>query len=507
MASVSPRVRRKEPAVEPPVLKSTGVPGLDQLLRGGLPANRVYLVEGDPGTGKTTLALQFLLDGRDRGESCLYVTLAETEDELRAVALSHSLSLEGVHVYRLGAPEASTAETYTLYHPAEVELGEMMQSVLEATEKTQPSRVVIDSLSELRLLARDSLRYRRQVLALKEFFAGRACTVLLLDDKTSGDHDLQLQSISHGVIQLEHQPFDFGRTRRRVRVVKLRGVAVVDGYHDFRIRRGGLDVFPQLVPDSSARQINDASIASGVGELDALLGGGLNWGTCTLFIGPAGVGKSTLAAQYVSATAQQTAGAVFLFDERADTFVRRCDTLGMGVSERIEEGTLTIEQIEPGEMSPGEFSGHVCARVDAGVRIVMIDSLNGYMNAIPTSSLPLVRMHELISYLNERNVATLLVMAQHGLIGSNMQSPIDVSYLADCVVMLRFFEAQGAVRKALSVMKKRTGRHETAIREFGVENSRLRVGSPLSNFHGVLTGVPTYLGGTDPLLRNDPAGR
>ncbi|HTM26949.1 MAG TPA: ATPase domain-containing protein [Vicinamibacterales bacterium] len=492
----------------PTSVKSTGISGLDTLLKGGLPADRVYLVEGDPGTGKTTLALQFLLEGRDRGESCLYVTLAETGNELFDIARSHGFSLDNIHVYQLKTPEPAAGDTYTLYHPAEIELGEMMQNVLDMTERTKPSRVVFDSLSEVRLLARDSLRYRRQVLALKDFFAGRECTVLLLDDKTSGDHDLQLQSISHGVIQLDQQPFDFGRARRRVRVVKLRGVAAIDGFHDFRIRRGGLEVYPQLVPDAGPRRSDGALIASGIAELDAILGGGLNWGTCTLFIGPAGVGKSTIAAQYVVATAlEKRQAAIFLFDERIDTFVRRCDALGMDMTRRIEAGEVTIRQVEPGELSPGEFSHLVCASVEAGARIVIIDSLNGYLNAISNTSSPLVRMHELLSYLNERSVATLLIAAQHGMIGSNMPVPVDISYLADCVIMLRYFEAHGSVRKALSVMKKRTGEHETSIREFSVQNSRVRVGAPLTEFQGVLTGVPTYRGGSAPLLRNEPPAR
>jgi len=481
-------------------VKSTGIAGLDHLLRGGLPAKRVYLVEGDPGTGKTTLALQFLLEGRDRGESCLYVTLSETEEELKEIARSHGFSLEGVTLCQLASPAPSTADTYTIFQPAEIELGEMIRGVFDAAERVSPSRVVLDSLSEVRLLARDSLRYRRQVLAIKEFFAGRDCTVLLLDDKTSGDHDLQLQSISHGVIQLEQQPFDFGRARRRVRIVKLRGVAAMDGYHDFRIRRGGIEVYPQLVPNGDPQPTKTDLITSGIKELDAIVGGGLNWGTCTLFIGPAGTGKSTMSAQYVAATAERTNAAIFLFDERVETFVNRCDTLGMGVSERLAAGGLTIDQVEPGDMSPGEFSYRVCSRVDAGCRIVMIDSLNGYLNAIPTASAPLVRMHELLAFLNERGVATLLVVAQHGIIGAHMVAPIDVSYLADCVIMLRYFEAGGAVRKAVSVMKKRTGSHETAIREFGIENSRVRVGAPLAEFQGVLTGVPTYRGGTGPLM-------
>jgi circadian clock protein KaiC len=488
------------PASEQPPVKRTGIPGLDQLLKGGLPADRVYLVEGDPGTGKTTLALQFLLEGRARGESCLYIALSETEEELKEIARSHGHSIDGIHIARITGPEASGSDMYTMFQPAEIELGEMMGAVFEATARTAPARVVVDSLSELRLLARDSLRYRRQVLAIKEFFVGRACTVLLLDDKTSGDNDLQLQSISHGVIELEQQAFDFGRARRRVRIVKLRGVAAVDGYHDFRIRHSGLEVYPQLVPARRRAPSRDELVTSGIPELDALLGGGLNWGTCTLFIGPAGSGKSTIAAQFVSATAARTNAAVMLFDERVDTFVRRCDALGMRVSDRLAAGTLTIDQIEPGEMSPGEFSFHVCQRVNAGCRMVMIDSLNGYLNAIPSASSPLVRMHELLGFLDENDVATLLIAAQHGIIGTQMAAPVDVSYLADSVVMLRYFEAAGRVRKAVSVMKRRTGNHESAIREFAVEGSRLRVGPPLTDFQGILTGVPTYRGDTKPLM-------
>lgn len=487
-------------ASEQSSLKSTGIAGLDHLLRGGLPADRIYLVEGDPGTGKTTLALQFLLDGRSRGESCLYIALSETQEELKEVARSHGHSLDGIHIAQITSADTSGSDTYTMFQPAEIELGEMMGGVFEVTARTSPTRVVVDSLSEVRLLARDSLRYRRQVFAIKEYFAGRACTVLLLDDKTSGDHDLQLQSIAHGVIQLEQQPFDFGRARRRLRVVKLRGVAAVDGYHDFRIRRGGIEVYPQLAPADERPNSREGLVASGIPELDAILGGGLDWGTCTLFIGPAGAGKSTMAAQYVSATAARTNAAVMLFDERVQTFVHRCDALGMHVSERMAAGTLTIDQIEPGDMSPGEFSYRVRGRVDAGCRIVMIDSLNGYLNAIPSTSSPLVRMHELLAFLNERGVATLLIAAQHGIIGTQMSTPVDVSYLADSVVLLRYFEAAGKVRKAVSVMKKRTGHHESAIREFGVEGNRLRVGPPLTDFQGVLTGVPTYRGGTEPLM-------
>ena len=479
---------------------STGVAGLDYLLRGGLPANRLHLIEGDPGTGKTTLALRFLLEGRDRGEPCLYVTLSETEDELRAVARSHDWSLDGVSIYQLSRSSLDLQGQYTLFHPSEVELGETMKEVLEAADRVRPTRLVFDSLSEMRLLARDPLRYRRQILMLKERFVDRSCTVLLLDDHTGGDKDIQLRSIAHGVILLEQQVLHYGATRRRIRIVKLRGVPAVEGFHDFKIRRGGLEVYPQLVaggPDRDSRN----PIVSGDQALDELVGGGLSWGTCTLFIGPAGVGKSTLAAQYVSATATKTPAAIYLFDERRQLFLDRCDALGMSASARLEKGDLSVEQIAPGEVSPGEFAHRISRRVDDGCRVIMIDSLNGYENAMPMVESPTSRMHELLAYLSQRGVATMLVAAQHGILGS-MVSSLDVSYLADCVIMLRFFETSGSVRKAISVMKKRTGAHESTIREFAVGPKRIRIGQPLREFHGVLTGVPQYVGKSEPLLRH-----
>jgi circadian clock protein KaiC len=492
-------VERESEGSDPRTL--TGITGLDFLLDGGLPAHRLHLVEGDPGTGKTTLALQFLMEGRARGESCLYVALSETATELRGVAASHGWTLDGLEVFELARPETRD-EQYTLYHPSEIELGEMVKAVLEIIDRVRPSRVVLDSLSEMRLLARDSLRYRRQILALKEYFAGRACTVLMLDDHTSADNDLQLQSIAHGVILLEQVPYEYGRSRRRVRIVKLRGVGAKEGFHDFRIQRGGLAVFPQLVSTRTAARA-EGVVSSGVAELDRLIGGGLTWGTTTLFIGPAGVGKSTLSAQYVTANPEIPA-AVYLFDERRETFIERCQALGMGIRERLASGRLSIDQIEPGDLSPGEFAHRVRARVEErGCRVVLIDSLNGYLNAIPTGHAPLVRMHELVAFLNDRDVATLLIAAQHGMMGSQMVSPIDVSYLADAVVLLRFFEAEGMVRKAISVVKKRTGAHETTIREFAIGPDRIRVGEPLSQFHGVMTGVPQYRGTPGPLLHDD----
>jgi circadian clock protein KaiC len=481
-------------SITPDAPASTGITGLDHLLRGGLPAHRLHLVEGDPGTGKTTLALQFLIEGRKKGESTLYVTLSETSGELLAVARSHGWNLDGIEVLQLAPAEGRSDEQYTLFHPAEIELSEMLGRVMENTERLQPRRVVLDSLSEMQLLARDPLRYRRQILGLKEYFSGRNCTVMMLDDLTSDERELQLQSIAHAVIRLEQMAYEFGHSRRRLRIVKVRGVAGMEGYHDFRISKGGISVYPQLVP-ATTRVMSTEPLRSGVAEMDALVGGGLLPGTCTLFIGPAGVGKSTYATQYVAANAETIPAAVYLFDERRCTLLHRCAALGMNLDRQVENGRVTVEQIEPAELSPGEFAHRVCQRVDAdGSGIVLIDSLNGYLNAIPSGQAPLVRMHELIAYLDERGVATLIVSAQHGLMGQAMSAPLDVSYLADAVVLFRFFEAGGEVRKAISVMKKRTGRHESTIRELVIGPDRIHVGEPLTDFHGVMTGVPVYRG-------------
>jgi circadian clock protein KaiC len=465
----------------------------------------MYLIEGEPGAGKTTLALQFLLEGRRTGEAALYVTLSETTEELNQVAASHGWTLDGIDTYQLAPVAERAADEYTLYHPAEIELADLTKTVLEHVDRIRPARVVFDSLSELRLLARDPLRYRRQILGLKDFFSRRPSTVLLLDDHSAGDPDLQLRSLAHGVLLLEHLPFEYGRARRRLRIVKLRGTAVTEGFHDFVIVRGGLTVFPQLAPNATQHGRSSSPVESGLAELDALLGGGLTWGTTTLFIGPAGVGKSTVAAQYLCGAANPTArAAVFLFDERRSTFIGRCDALGMHASERVASGHLIIEQIDPGVASPGEFSHAVRRFVESeGVRLIGIDTLNGYLNAIPTTDAPVVRMHELLSYLNERGVATLIALAQHGIVGPAMPVPVDLSYLADSIVLLRFFEADGQVRKAISVVKKRTGIHENSIRELKLGPDSIQVGEPLKDFHGVLTGVPQYMGSSRPLLSDD----
>ena len=494
-------------AIAPAVQAPTGIKGLDQLLAGGLPIRRMHLIEGAPGTGKTTLALQFLLAARERGEPTLYVTLSENSDELATIAASHGWSLDGIEIQQLAPVPRGGGEEYTLYHPAEVELADLTKTVLQRADQVQPTCVVIDSLSELRLLARDPLRYRRQVLGLKGYFADRGATVLVLDDHSLGEDDLQLRSIAHGVVSLEHLPFGYGRARRQLRIVKMRGMSVTEGFHDFVICHGGLTVFPQLIADREATSAAESPICSGLAQLDALIGGGLTWGTTTLFVGPAGVGKSTVAAQYLCGAANpERKAAVFLFDERLRTFVARCDALGMRATERIASGHLMPLQVDPGVTSPGEFAHRVRRLVDEeGVRLIGIDTLNGYLNAIPTTDAPTVRMHELLSFLNERGVATLITLAQHGTVGAAMPMPIDLSYLADAIVLFRFFEAAGQIRKAISVVKKRTGAHETTIRELTLGPSRIHVGEPLTEFHGVLTGVPQYTGTEKPLRPHEAA--
>lgn len=486
---------------------ATGSAGLDSILEGGFPANRLYLVEGDPGTGKTTLALKFLMEGAARGEPVLYVTLSETKEELDAVARSHGWTLDDVNVYELIPSEDSlkTETQYTIFHPSEVELGETTGAVLEEVARIQPRRIVFDSLSEMRLLARDPLRYRRQILALKQYFAGRQCTVLLLDDRTSTVGDLQVQSIAHGVVELEHLALEYGAARRRLRVVKLRGSRYRGGYHDFKIETGGVLVYPRLIAAEHQQDFTQEMITSGVQELDALLGGGLDRGTSTLILGPAGSGKSSIAAQFAAAAAERGEHAAsFIFDEGRNTYLARAAGLGKEMKGHVESGHLYIQQVDPAELSPGEFAHYVRRSVDRdGARVVIIDSLNGYLQSMPNERFLTIQMHELLSYLKQQGVVTILVLAQHGFMGSNMGTPVDVSYLADTVLMLRFFEAKGAVRRAISVVKKRTGHHENTIREMLMSSSGITVGKPLTEFRGVLTGVPTYSSGTASLLEEE----
>ena len=483
---------------------ATGVAGLDTILGGGLPRDRIYLLDGDPGTGKTTVALQFLIEGQRRGEKGLYVTLSETAAELRSVARSHGLDLTGITIYELAASDASVLpeNQYTVFHPSEVELGATTKAIMDAVDTLKPDRVAFDSLSEMRLLARDALRYRRQILALKQMFVGRGSTVLLLDDCTSGDNDLQLHSLANGVIHLEQSAPDYGVARRRLRVIKLRGVDFDAGYHDMAIRRGGVAVYPRGSAVSGEGMRREA-FPSGVPELDTLFGEGLHRGTTTLLLGPAGVGKSAVGTLYAMAAAQRgEQAAVYLFDESPDTYRWRAEGINCSIAAAVESGVIQLISVDPATISPGEFSHRVKASVDAGARVVVLDSMNGYMTSMPEEQSLLLQLHDLFRYLRHRGVLTIVILAQHGMIGG-MQSPIDLSYLADAVVLLRYFEADGAIRKAISVMKKRSGGHESTIREFGLGPDGIRVGQPLTAFHGVLTGVPSYTGGRRPLLRPD----
>ena len=486
---------------------ATGISGLDDVLGGGFVPDRLYLIDGDPGAGKTTLALQYLMEGARAGERGLYVTLSETRDELAAVAASHGWTLDGFEVVELVASEndLSPDTQLTMYHPSEVELSETTRTVLEAVRRADPSRVVFDSLSELRLLAQHSLRYRRQILALKQFFIGRRCTVLLLDDGTAEGGDTQLQSIAHGVVSLEQLAPEYGAERRRLRVMKLRGAKYRGGYHDFTIQRGGINVFPRLVAAEHRAPFERSQIKSGVVALDALLGGGPDRGTSTLLIGPAGSGKSTIALQYAVAAAERGDHvAVFAFDESRATIELRTRSLGIRLPEAVESGRVGIRQLDPAEVSPGEFAWMVRQAVEQdGARVVVIDSLNGYMNAMPQEQFLVLQLHELLGYLGLCGVTTLMVVAQHGLMGSTMNTPVDTSYLADSVVLLRYFEAEGRVRKAISVVKKRSGPHEESIRELRFGADGISLSDPLSQFRGVLAGVPVPVS-DDPSDRRVP---
>ncbi|MEA2464102.1 MAG: circadian clock protein KaiC [Acidobacteriota bacterium] len=474
-------------------LAPTGIQGLDDVLGGGLTQNRIYLVMGDPGVGKTTLGLHFLLEGARRGEKVLYIALSETREEIEAVAESHGWSLEQVEIFEYSAAnKLDDSDETTLFHPSEMELGEATRKMMDAVERVKPNRVVIDSLAEVRLLAQSALRYRRQILGLKHYFSGRQTTVLLLDDRDAASGDMQLLTLAHGVLMLEQLAPLYGSERRRIRVSKMRGVKYRGGFHDVIIRTGGLVVFPRLIASEHRAEPKKGRLESGIAAIDALLGGGIDRGTSTLLMGPAGSGKSTLAAQYGVAAAERGENvAMFLFDESRTTLLARCDGIGLAMREQLDHGRIAIQQIDPAEVPPGEFVQLVREQVEQrDITVLVIDSLNGYVNAMPEERFLTIHMHELLTYLGQHGVATILVVAQHGLVGSAMMSPVDVSYLADCVVLLRYFELSGEIRKAVSVVKKRSGAHEKAIRPFVISAEGLMVGPPLTEFHGVLSGTP-----------------
>jgi len=471
---------------------STGIAGLDSILAGGLTKDRLYLLEGEPGTGKTTMALQFLVEGARRGEPVLYITLAENEVELRAVAHSHGFSLEGITVHEIIPAEGvlDPDEQYTVFHPSEIELGETNRQILEQIERLNPTRVVLDSLSELQLLAANPLRYRRHVLALKQYFARRACTALFLDDKTAIGGDQQVRSIAHGVISLQQLESGYGAERRILRVLKYRGIDYRRGPHDYTIVSGGVVVYPPIVTSESRELVQRQQVASGLASLDALLGGGLEEGSSTLISGPPGSGKSSLAAQFVDAiTARQQKAAMFVFEESFNTLLNRADGIGMDLRTPLASGLLQVNEIDPAELSPGQFAHMVCTAANEGAKVVVIDSLNGYMNAMPEARFLTTHLREVLTYLGQRGVVTLLVGVQQGVIGA-MGSSVDVSYLADNVLLLRYYEAGGSVHKAMSVFKKRGSKHETTLRSFAITGKGIEVGSVLKDFRGILTGVP-----------------
>ena len=487
----------------------TGIWGLDNILSGGLSRGHLFLVEGAPGTGKTTVALQFLREGTRAGERCLYITLSETEQELRDGAASHGWTLdEGLAVFELLPPESllDSEQQQSLLYSSDLELGETTKQIFEAIERVKPHRVVLDSLSEIRLLAQSSLRYRRQILAIKHYFSRFNTTVMLLDDLTADVADKTVHSVAHAVLRLEELAPDYGAERRRVRVIKYRGTRFRGGYHDATITTGGLNVFPRLVASEHRADLKRSLFSSGIAGFDALLGGGVETGSSTLILGPSGTGKSLIAIVFaVAAVARGEKAALFVFDEELGLLFARMKSIGIDLEGLRQNGDLAIEQVDAAELSPGEFAHMVRNRVDEqGIKAVVIDSLNGYQAAMPEEKSLILHMHELLQYLNRRGAATFMTVAQHGLVG-DMRAPVDVTYLADTVILLRYFEALGSVRRAVSVIKKRMGHHESTIREFRISDRGLVIGEPLEQFQGVLRGVPVYMGQTRPLLEEPGA--
>ncbi|MBX4909561.1 MULTISPECIES: ATPase domain-containing protein [Rhizobium] len=485
----------------------TGVSGLDTILAGGLSAGHVFLLEGNPGAGKTTIALQFLIEGARLGEQGLYITLSETESELRAGAASHGMVIDGnIEVFEVVPPESllDSDQQQSLLYSSDLELGETTKEIFAAFERVKPQRVVLDSLSEIRLLAQSSLRYRRQILALKHYFARQGATVLLLDDLTSDVLDKTVHSVVHGVIHLEELAPSYGSERRRLRVVKYRGQAFRGGYHDFIIQTGGVMVFPRLVAAEHKSTYLRDRISCNIPKLDLLLGGGLERGSSTLILGPAGTGKSTFSFQFLAAAvARGEKAAAFIFDEELSLLFARLKAFGMDLEAMRDAGQVHIEQLDAAELSPGEFAHRVRDCVDkSNAKTVIIDSINGYQASMPDENSLILHMHELLQYLNRQGANTFLTVAQHGLVG-DMKSPVDVTYLADTVILLRYFEAAGKVRRAVSVIKKRTGFHEDTIREYRIDSSGLTFGDPLVGFQGVLRGVPEFIGTSAPLLSTD----
>jgi circadian clock protein KaiC len=484
---------------------STGIEGLDFILKGGLPTNRLYLLQGNPGTGKTTMGLQFLLEGEQKGETGLYITLSESREELLAVGRSHNWNLENLNIFDLTVSGESLRDDsrYTVFHPAEVELDETTQAILNEVERINPARVVFDSLSEMRMMASEPLRFRRQILALKQYFMGRQCTVVLLDDLTASTSKRELESVAHGVVTLEYVPTEYGKQRHSLRVVKMRGVKFQSGSHDFNIETGGIIVFPRLGSNEAEKPFTPGTIKTDLEDLEQLLGG-LDYGTSTIFTGPAGIGKSTMALMYAYTLARQgERAAIYMFDEAPETLYKRTAALGLDIKKYVDEDLIMLRQIKLAELTPGELAHMVSQEVEKNkTRMVVIDSVNGYLMSTPQERFLIMQFHELLAYLNRRGIVSILIVGQYGLIGT-MQAPIDMSYLADTVVLLRYFEAGGEVRQAISVLKKRTGKHERTIREFRIDEGGIRLGEPLTEFRGVLTGVPVFQGENEKLMKGN----
>lgn len=483
----------------------TGIAAFNDILNGGFTRGHMYLFEGEPGAGKTTLALQFLLDGAKAGESVLHITLSESEDEVQRVAKSHGWDMSKVQIMELGSLDSRHAldDQYTVFDPADVELSGVLSRLREHVERLKPKRIVVDSLSEVKLLARDPLRFRREILVLKQYFLEHNATVLLLDDLVIDHEETEVQSLVHGVVRLERLATELGAERRRLSVTKMRASRYRGGFHDYRIVTGGLEIYPRLVASEHRTEFLSGEILSGVDNLDELLGGGIERGTSTLVLGPAGTGKSTIVTTYALAFAKNGAkAAMFMFDENLGTLFARSKGIGLPLEEAYRDGSISLQQIDPAEMSPGEFIQIVRDSVEKdGVGVVIIDSLIGLINAMPEEKMLLTQLHELLSYLNQMGVTTLMTMVQHGLLG-NMSNPADLSYLADTLLLLRYFEFEGEVCQAISVLKKRTGPHERTIRQVKVAQGGVEVGKPLRDFHGVLTGVPQYVGKSSPLMES-----